>query len=145
VYAEVQGRVVEYFVSTWPEYNRTGISHSDGTADVDRSVSFQSLRLSDIHPPKGGSGPVQFTFYSLQSRKVAEVSVPTVNGKLQINEQLFPKSCGVYRVVVSCGAWRVESGYTRIIKKQTQPSLRPLIIYTGINSISIKLLHIAPG
>jgi hypothetical protein len=42
VYAEVPGRVVEYYVSAWPEYDQTAISRNGIASDTDPSMSLLS-------------------------------------------------------------------------------------------------------
>jgi hypothetical protein len=114
VYAEVQGRVVESYVSAWPEYNETGVSRTGKAANAARANQIRQFSIRDIHPPKTLSGPVELAFFSLQGREVARLSGIINAGKLSANERSFPKSCGVYRVVVSCDTWRVEGTYMRM-------------------------------
>jgi hypothetical protein len=113
VYAEVQGRVVESYVSAWPEY-QTGIAVREHASNAGQAITIRPFALGGIRPPKNVSGPYRITFYSLQGRVVAR-STGTINqGVLSEKGVAFPGSRGVYRAVVSCGAWRVEGIYNRI-------------------------------
>jgi hypothetical protein len=114
VYAEVQGRVVEYYVSAWPEFNQTGISRSDEATNAGWAIPIRRFSLRDIHPPKNISGTSEIVFYSLQGREVVRMSGTINAGKLFVKEASFPKSYGVYRAVLSCGKWRLEGKYTRM-------------------------------
>lgn len=114
VYAEVPGRVVEYYVSAWPEYDQTTISGNGTVINSGNAISIRPFSLSGIHPPMHVSGSFLLRFYSLQGREVARVTGTATNGNLTVSETSFPKVCGVYRVVGSCGTWRFEGAYTRI-------------------------------
>ncbi|MBN1308287.1 MAG: hypothetical protein JXA18_10250 [Chitinispirillaceae bacterium] len=114
VYGEVQGRVVEYYVSAWPEYDQTGISGNDTPINTGNAISIRPFSLRNMHPPEIVSGSLLLRFYSLQGREVARVSGTAGNGRLTVPGRTFPESSGVYRVVVSCGDWRIEGTYTRI-------------------------------
>jgi hypothetical protein len=65
-------------------------------------------------PPKTLSGPAALVFYSLQGREVARVSGTVNEGKLSASENVYPRSCGAYRVAVFCGALRADGTYMRM-------------------------------
>jgi hypothetical protein len=114
VYAEVPGRVAEYYVSAWPEYIPTGVIYREDARFGDRVIPNRILSLRDIHPPKNISGPYQLVFYSLQGREVSRMSGTISSGTIMEKGLISPVSSGVYRLVLSCGKWRVEGEYSRI-------------------------------
>jgi hypothetical protein len=114
VYAEVPGRVIEYYVSAWPEYIPTGIIRSEKSTDDNRVIPIRVFSLEDIRAPKAISGPCQFVLYSLQGREVARMSGTISSGKIMKRGTVCPISSGVYRLVLTCGKWRVEAEYSRI-------------------------------
>ncbi|MBN2037486.1 MAG: hypothetical protein JW768_12155 [Chitinispirillaceae bacterium] len=105
IYAEVQGRVVESYVSAWPEYDPTGIAGERDTHKQTMPPNRRNVLSAGFALPATMSGPYTFVYYSLQGREVAIGRGNVSNGMLNPAPVAMakPSGSGLYRAVFTCG------------------------------------------
>ncbi|MBN1128537.1 MAG: hypothetical protein JXA71_06100, partial [Chitinispirillaceae bacterium] len=105
-YAEVQGRVVESYLSAWPEYDPTGIT---GRPDANRKTVLpcRHRHSAGFVLPETMSGPYTLVYYSLRGREVAKSSGDLSDGRLNPASLAKPSGSGLYRMVLTCGKTQV--------------------------------------
>jgi hypothetical protein len=109
VYAEVQGRVVESYVSAWPEYDPTGVTVGHDEVQDNHHVLNNSFAMASIRLPENISGPYTLVIYSLQGREVMRKNgLVSMGGRISISRSMNKVGKGVYRGVLTAGKVRIE-------------------------------------
>jgi hypothetical protein len=114
IYAEVQGRVVESYVSAWPEYDPTAMRASRSEQPGSFPVRNLPFTMADIRLPQGVAGSYTLVVYSLQGREVARISGIVSAGRIASLPFERDFGAGIYRGVLIAGKVRVEGMLVKV-------------------------------